>query len=558
MSRGSFPVRNHRTLKLRVELLEDRTVPSIFTPAQVRQAYGFDQVTLDGAGQTIAIVDAYDDPNIASDLAAFDTQFGVPDAPSFTKVQMGGSVAPNAGWATEIALDVEWAHAMAPGANILLVEAKSASFADLLAAVDYAASQPLVSAVSMSWGAGEFPGESSYDFHFTTPAGHQGVTFVASSGDTGAVTNWPAVSKNVVGVGGTSLTLNSDSSYNSESGWSGSGGGVSRYVSKPDYQGYVSTGATRRSSPDVSYNANPNTGVYVLDSYNGGWFQVGGTSAGAPQWAGLIAVANEGRVNAGGTTLDGPSQTLYALYRMGQTALTTDFHDVTTGHTRNGRTTLNATAGYDMVTGLGTPKVAAVVAGLVGWTGSAGGGTLGSGGSGAPSGNGGHLDVAVTVSAPTLAPTQTAPVLAPSPPAPPQSTPPQNTPPQNTPPQNTPTTVVVVFIPPTAQRALSPVGQPPVAPVFVQTPTEVTTPTATFSTVTLSTPTTWVLPPREDAGTGWNFLFDLLEHPQDNRPAGDGAPAGTPTGGPAGGGGEKDESGQDESGDGESGESSGD
>jgi subtilase family serine protease len=134
--------------------------PTGYTPAQIRHAYGFDQVWFngvagDGTGQTIAIVDAYDDPNVASDLHQFDAAFGLPD-PSLTKVNEYGGFAPpaaNATWAVEIALDVEWAHAIAPGARILLVEANSNSNADLFAAVTYAAEQPGVSVVSMSWGA---------------------------------------------------------------------------------------------------------------------------------------------------------------------------------------------------------------------------------------------------------------------------------------------------------------------------------------------------------------------------------------------------------------------
>src|SRR5579883_565618 len=366
---------------LRVERLETRDVPATpLTPAQVRHAYGFDQVTFaggtagDGTGQTIAIVDAYDDPNIASDLQHFDTQFGIAAPPSFTKVEQTGTVA-NAGWAGEIALDVEWAHAIAPKAGIVLYEAKSASYTDLLAAVKSAASQPGVSVVSMSWGGSEFSGETSYDSYFTTPSGHTGVTFVASAGDTGAPTSWPSASTRVLSVGGTSLTLNSDGSYNSETGWSSGGGGVSQYETKPTYQGYVSTpSTTKRTDPDVAYNADPNTGVYVYDSYNGGWFQVGGTSAGAPQWAALVAVADQGRALAGAAPLDGASQTLYAVYKMAQTA-PADYHDITTGN--NGYA---AKVGYDAVTGNGSPLAAKVVAGLVGWsgTGSAGALTLGS------------------------------------------------------------------------------------------------------------------------------------------------------------------------------------
>ncbi len=169
--------------------------PTGYTPAQIRQAYGFDKITFnngtvvgDGSGTTIAIVDAYDDPRIANDLHQFDLKFGLAD-PVFTKVGQTGSTtalpAANAGWISEIALDVEWAHAIAPGANILLVEANSASFGDLLTAVDYARHASGVVAVSMSWGGSEFSSESMYDSHFTTPSGHGGVTFVASSGDTG-------------------------------------------------------------------------------------------------------------------------------------------------------------------------------------------------------------------------------------------------------------------------------------------------------------------------------------------------------------------------------------
>ena len=366
---------------LRLEGLEARDVPATpLTPAQVRHAYGFDQVSFsggtvagDGTGQTIAIVDAYDDPNIAGDLQTFDSQFGIPAPPSFTKIVQSGTVT-DAGWSGEIALDVEWAHAIAPKASIILVEARSSSYTDLLAAVDTAASQPGVSAVSMSWGGGEFSSESSYDYHFTTPSGHSNVTFVASSGDNGAPPSWPAASPKVLAVGGTSLTLTSAGDYGSETGWSGSGGGVSRYESKPTYQGYVATlSSKKRSNPDVAYNADPNTGVYVYDSVNGGWFQVGGTSAGAPQWAALVAVADQGRALAGKAPLDGATQTLYATYKMAQTA-PTDFHDITSGN--NGYA---AKVGYDGVTGIGSPLANKVVGGLVGWTGTGSAGSLATG-----------------------------------------------------------------------------------------------------------------------------------------------------------------------------------
>ncbi|HEV3386956.1 MAG TPA: hypothetical protein VG097_19215, partial [Gemmata sp.] len=190
--------------KLKLEHLEDRTVPSIFTPAQIQQAYSFNQIRFatssgsvigTGAGQTIAIVDAYDDPRIMSDLVTFDRRFGIADPPSFTVVKQSGTVA-NAGWSSETALDVEWAHAMAPGARIVLGEARSDNLSDLVAEADTVADMPGVSVVSMSWSANEWSSEGSFDSNFTTPAGHQGVTYIASSGDAGAPPSWPASSPN--------------------------------------------------------------------------------------------------------------------------------------------------------------------------------------------------------------------------------------------------------------------------------------------------------------------------------------------------------------------------
>src|SRR5947207_2709588 len=225
---------------------------SSYTPSQIRAAYGFDQIsipgiTADGAGQTVAIVDAYDDPNFVStgsanfnnsDLHKFDLAFGLQDPPSFVKVnQTGGTTMPaaDAGWAGEIALDVEWVHAIAPKANMVLVEANSSSTVNLIqAGVNYARNRSDVSVVSMSFGLNEYSTETSMDTYFQTPSNHQGVTFLASTGDSGSPGGYPAYSPNVVAVGGTSLTMNrSTGAYTSESGWSGSGGGISGYVSKP-------------------------------------------------------------------------------------------------------------------------------------------------------------------------------------------------------------------------------------------------------------------------------------------------------------------------------------
>jgi hypothetical protein len=340
----------------------------------VRHAYGFDQVSFngvagDGSGQTIAIVDAYDDPNIAGDLHQFDVRFGLFD-PSFTKVnQSGGTALPaaSATWAVEISLDVEWAHAVAPGARILLVEANSNSNADLFAAVAFAASQPGVSVVSMSWGTPEFANESSFDATFTTPIGHAGVTFLAAPGDAGAPASYPSASSNVIAVGGTTLALTSSGAWSGESGWSGSAGGLSAYEGQPSYQrGVVTQTATRRAAPDVAYDADPTTAFPIYDSYNNPvsapWSQVGGTSAGAPQWAALVAIADQGRTLAGRAPLDGPGQTLPALYQLPAA----DFHDVTSG-TSTGTPNYAAGPGYDLVTGRGSPLANLVIGGLVGY-----------------------------------------------------------------------------------------------------------------------------------------------------------------------------------------------
>jgi hypothetical protein len=350
------------------------TGPTGYTPAQVRHAYGFDQIAFaggvagDGRGTTIAIVDAYDDPTIASDLVHFDAQCSLLN-PVFTKVNQAGGVSyppPDAGWAGEIALDVEWAHAIAPGANILLVEAQDNSFINLFAAIRFAAAQPGVVAVSMSWGSNEFPGESSWDRPFATPAGHSGVTFLASSGDAGAPVGYPAISPNVVSVGGTTLHLGAGGTYLGESGWSGSGGGVSNQETQPTYQkGVVTQSGTYRTNPDVAYDADPNTGFSVYDTFNNAasrpWEQFGGTSDAAPQWAGLIAIADQGRILAGESPLDGPSQTLPLFYALPAA----DFHDITSG-VSTGSPAEAAGPGYDLVTGRGSPLANQVVSDLVG------------------------------------------------------------------------------------------------------------------------------------------------------------------------------------------------
>jgi subtilase family serine protease len=340
---------------------------SAFSPSQIRHAYGFDQIVNQGAGQTIGIVDAYDDPSAEADLGVFDAQFGLPTCTTsngcFRKVFSGTKPAANSNWAVEIALDVEWAHAMAPRATILLVEAPSNSFSNLLAGVDLAVRDG-ASAVSMSWTVGEFSGENGYDNHFVT----SGVTFLAASGDNGTGVAYPAASPDVIGVGGTTLHLNTNGSYLSETAWSGSGGGLSKYEREPSFQAqFAIPNDSRgyRGAPDVSYDGDPGTGYAIYDSVGvsgyAGWFQVGGTSAGTPQWAALIAIANSSRAAVRKANLSSTDTTIYSLAKTGAS---TDFHAVTQGTNGTCGTLCTAGAGYDYVTGLGTPQTSPLVTAL--------------------------------------------------------------------------------------------------------------------------------------------------------------------------------------------------
>ncbi|KWE82195.1 peptidase S8/S53 subtilisin kexin sedolisin [Burkholderia ubonensis] len=337
------------------------------TPALARHAYGFDAIANQGDGMVVAIVDAYDDPRIESDLGVFSNAFSLPACTTsngcFTKVYARGSrPRGDAGWSLEMALDVEWVHAIAPKAKIVLVEAASASFNDLMAAVDVAV-QRGASVVSMSFGGNEFSGESGFDGHFGAP----GVTFVASSGDSGTGTEYPAASPYVVAVGGTTLSTDRYGNYVGEAAWSGSGGGVSSGEAEPAGQSaWPIPVAGKRGVPDVSYDANPSSGFAVYDSvtYQGqsGWFQVGGTSAGAPQWSALVAIANSLRAAAGKARLSG---TYDALYAAGKAAYGSNYHDVTTGANGSCGAICTAAGGYDYVTGLGSPLAPSLVQALV-------------------------------------------------------------------------------------------------------------------------------------------------------------------------------------------------
>jgi len=273
--------------------------PTGLSPATIKSVYGFSTSQNAGAGKTIAIVDAYNDPTAESDLSVFSSQYGLPVCTTangcFKKVnQNGGSKAApktNSGWALEISLDVQWAHAIAPGAHILLVEASSNSFTNLLAAEDYARTHAQY--VSNSWGGSEFNGEASYDSHFSQP----GVSFFVSAGDAGLPAEYPSASPNVISVGGTTLNF-TGGTFTSETGWSSGGGGCSSYENasseQASFAGYAQAGCGgKRATPDVALDADPASGVSVYDTttYQGrsGWFQVGGTSASSPMWAGRAA-----------------------------------------------------------------------------------------------------------------------------------------------------------------------------------------------------------------------------------------------------------------------------
>lgn len=283
--------------------------PMGLDPAEIKSIYSFPTSPTAGAGKTIAIVDAYDDPNALSDLndfsAAFDpalptliacTTESAPWGPNgcFKKVnQTGGASLPraNAGWALEISLDIQWAHAIAPGATILLVEANSARFSDLLAAEDYAGAH--ASYVSNSWGGSEFATEQNYDLHFTG----NGVSYFVSSGDSGLPAEYPSSSPNVISVGGTTLNFDSSGNFTTETGWIWGGGGCSAYETATTAQsGFESLcSSSKRATPDVSLVADPASGVSVYDSFKyrgqSGWFVVGGTSASSPMWAARSAVS---------------------------------------------------------------------------------------------------------------------------------------------------------------------------------------------------------------------------------------------------------------------------
>jgi len=356
--------------------------PNGLSPQQIRHFYGVDQLApgSQGRGQVIAIVDAYDNPDAESSLKVFDDTFGLPPCTSsngcFSKLYsgvIGHRLRADPGWALESSLDIEWAHAIAPQAKIVLVEAASNSFQDLMNAVATAVAPKPHGAganiVAMSWGGPEFLSETQYDGQFTSA---NGVSFVAASGDGGTAVDYPAASPYVLAVGGTSITSDAGGNYLGEKAWAGSGGGQSAYEPEPTYQSNYnvpgdSIGA--RAVPDVAYSADPASGFAVYDAYGyqgqSGWFVVGGTSAGTPQWSGLLAIANAVRVANGKTTLNAVSPLNRLIYGVGATAYAANYHDIVSGTNGSCGALCTAQTGYDYVTGFGSPVANTLVGTLI-------------------------------------------------------------------------------------------------------------------------------------------------------------------------------------------------
>ncbi len=368
--------------RVRVDAYGAATVnatPQGLAPADLQSAYKVDSTL--GAGKTIGIVDAMDDPTAEADLAVYRSQFGLPACTTangcFRKVNQSGAASPlptaDSGWSGEIALDLEMASAICPKCNILLIEASSATTANLGAGVNTAVKQG-ATVVSNSYGGGESSSDSSYD---TSYYNHPGVAIFASSGDGGYGVEYPAASPDVIAVGGTSLVKSSTTRGWTESVWGstnnkngGAGSGCSKYSTKPSWQ--KDTGCTKRTVADVSAVADPNTGVAVYEA--GSWQVYGGTSAASPIVASVWALTGHGAdATPGAYPYANPSH----------------FYDVTTGANGScgGTYLCTAVAGYDGPSGVGTPDAATMV-GTGGTGGSGGGGGGGTGGAGGGGGGG--------------------------------------------------------------------------------------------------------------------------------------------------------------------------
>ena len=316
---------------------------SSYEPADLQAAYALPSASA-GTGHTVAVVDALDDPKAEADLATYRAHYGFSPCTTangcFRKVNQNGAASPlpspDSGWAQEISLDLDAVSAACPNCNILLVEASSTNFDDIVIAEDTAAAMG-ANAISNSYGGGEFSTEAAYESHYT----HPGIAITASTGDSGYEVEYPAAGANVTAVGGTTLAIDSSARGYSETAWSGGGSGCSKYISKPPWQ---SDACANKTVADVSADANPNSGLAVYDSYGSSgtsnWFQIGGTSLASPLVAAVYALGNPGV---------GPA---YPYHH------SDSLYDIVSG--KNGSCTptylCNAGPGYDGPTGLGTPN----------------------------------------------------------------------------------------------------------------------------------------------------------------------------------------------------------
>ncbi len=376
-----------------------------YSPQEIRKAYNIDPVLnagYTGKGESIVIIDSFGSPTIQNDLKIFDAGFGLPDPPSFKEYAPLGKIKfnPNdstmVGWAAETTLDVEWSHAVAPDANIVLMTSPVAEtqgdmgMPEFLYLEQYALKHHLGNIISQSWATTEntlfsHPGGKQILKNFEAfyqQADAQGFTIFGSSGDSGVANpdvngriypfptvNFPASSPYITAVGGTNLMASIHGQYQSETGWSGSGGGISQFFPEPAYQqAYLPSSDQQllngfRGLPDIAYNASGATPVLVYLSFipgGAGWYTIAGTSEGSPQWAGIIADGNQwagrplGFINT-------------ALYQIGAgKAGATSYHDILTGNNSSqGIQGYNCGPGWDPVTGEGTPDVSKLLQQLI-------------------------------------------------------------------------------------------------------------------------------------------------------------------------------------------------
>jgi len=382
-------------------------LPACYSPQSITTAYGFASLQshgITGKGRTIVIVDAFQSPTITTDLALFDSTFGLNAPPAFNIIAPDGltpfnSADPNqVGWSAEISLDVQWAHAIAPDATIDLVLAKDNQDADLNSATKYAVDHNLGDVISQSFGEAEscaLPADVQTLHQIYQEATRKGITLLASSGDDGATqptcdgsalmlsASWPAVDPLVTSVGATNLQADlTTGAYVSERAWADafsgdffacfptnqlgcSGGGFSTIYQRPAYQAGFGIPRGSRGVPDVAYNGGVDGGVIAFWGVPlgpGAAFIFGGTSAGSPQWAGLVALADQ----LGHHRVGQIDDTLYGIAHF-PPLYKAAFHDITTGNNSfaNADATIitgyQTAKGWDPVTGLGTPKANVLV-----------------------------------------------------------------------------------------------------------------------------------------------------------------------------------------------------